>query len=265
MDDGVRLLRELGVEGPDDELRQAVEDYRGHAYSLMLLGTYLHDATDDHDIRRRRDLPALVEGEAHDHHAYHMFEAYQRHLGDDRAELAVLRLLGFFDRPAARELIDVLRAPEGGDLESVTRPLLDLSNAEWNRVLNRLQGSHLLDAGEDGSLDNHPLLREFFAAQLREDFQAAFRAAGYMDYLPCGLLTRAWARHAAGDVDGCKADLDEAQEIAERGGMKLHMTDVLLYRARLFRDRSARDHAAALVEETGYHRRDEELEQLANI
>ena len=41
--------------------------------------------------------------------------------------------------------------------------------------------------------------------------------------------------------------------------MKLHMADIHLHRARLFRDRAALEAAARLIEETGYHRRDEEL------
>lgn len=41
--------------------------------------------------------------------------------------------------------------------------------------------------------------------------------------------------------------------------MKLHMADILLHRARLFSDRAALEAAARLIEETGYHRRDEEL------
>ena len=85
------------------------------------------------------------------------------------------------------------------------------------------------------------------------------RAAASMDHLPRGLLTRAWARHAAGDRAGCAADLDEAQDIADRGGMKLHMTDILLHRARLLGNLTARNDAAALIGETGYHRRDREL------
>jgi hypothetical protein len=66
-------------------------------------------------------------------------------------------------------------------------------------------------------------------------------------------------RFAEGDPDAAKADLDEAWQIAERGGMRLHMADILLHRARLFRDRVALEAAARLIEETGYHRRDEEL------
>jgi hypothetical protein len=41
--------------------------------------------------------------------------------------------------------------------------------------------------------------------------------------------------------------------------MRLHMADVQLTRARLFRDREALASAAELIEKCGYHRRDEEL------
>ncbi|MGH8590198.1 MAG: hypothetical protein ACREXX_13010 [Gammaproteobacteria bacterium] len=85
------------------------------------------------------------------------------------------------------------------------------------------------------------------------------RAAGTMDYVPRGLLIRAWLRFMEGDPDGAKADLDEAWQIAERGSMKLHMADILLHRARLFRDRAALEGASKLIAETGYHRRDAEL------
>lgn len=79
-------------------------------------------------------------------------------------------------------------------------------------------------------------------------------------YIPHGLLTRAWVRHACGDPVGAAADLNEAQRIAARGGMKLHLADIALYRARLFRDRDALLEARRLIEECGYGRRIPELE-----
>jgi hypothetical protein len=85
------------------------------------------------------------------------------------------------------------------------------------------------------------------------------RLAGDVEYIGRGLLTRAWLRCLSGDEPGCWADLDEAWEIAERGPMPLHQADILLYRARLFRDRSALAEARRLIEKHGYHRRDEEL------
>jgi tetratricopeptide (TPR) repeat protein len=88
---------------------------------------------------------------------------------------------------------------------------------------------------------------------------AGLRASGQTDHLPRGLLTRAWLRFLEGDESGARADLDEAWEIAERGPMRLHMADVQLTRARLFRDREALEAAAELIEKCGYHRRDGEL------
>jgi len=79
---GAELLRQLEVAGPEKELRQASQELRGHAYTLMLLGTYLRDATPDHEIRRRKEIPLLQEDAEHGHHARHLFAAYVRHLGD---------------------------------------------------------------------------------------------------------------------------------------------------------------------------------------
>jgi hypothetical protein len=77
-----------------------------------------------------------------------------------------------------------------------------------------------------------------------------------------GLLTRAWLRSALGDPDGARADLAEAQEIAERGPMPLHFADVHLSRARLFHDRAALADARRLVDKHGYGRRRDELADL---
>ncbi len=94
------------------------------------------------------------------------------------------------------------------------------------------------------------------------------RRAGQQDYIPRGLLSRAWLRFVEGDAPDAQTDLDEAWQIAERGPMRLHMADIHLHRARLFHDvtpypwKSAKDDLAdarKMIEECGYHRRDEEL------
>jgi tetratricopeptide (TPR) repeat protein len=85
------------------------------------------------------------------------------------------------------------------------------------------------------------------------------RQAGIMEYLARGLFSRALLRFVEDDTAGCRADLDEAWQITERGSMRLFMADVLLHRGRLFRDKAALAEAAKLIEECGYHRRDEEL------
>lgn len=87
-------------------------------------------------------------------------------------------------------------------------------------------------------------------------------------YINCGLLASSWLSRLDGDNEGAQADLDEAWDIAERGPMRLHMADIHLYRARLFFredkypwDSPQADLIAAekLINDCGYHRRDEEL------
>jgi hypothetical protein len=80
-----------------------------------------------------------------------------------------------------------------------------------------------------------------------------------MDHLPRGLRTRAWLRFLLGDRAGCEADLEEVQEIAERGPVPLHLADLYLTRARLLRDPAALATARDLIATYGYHRRDEGL------
>ncbi len=63
-------------------------------------------------------------------------------------------------------------------------------------------------------------------------------------------------------MEGARADLDEAHEIAERGGMRLFLADVALYRARFFGARAALTEARRLVEECGGGRRLPEIEDL---
>ncbi len=112
---------------------------------------------------------------------------------------------------------------------------------------------------------------------------AGLRESGNQDELPRGLLARAALYRVQGHFAKAWEDLNEVQEIAERGEMRLHLTDFHLEacRLRLAEDgggrseekiRQARGHleqAAALVEETSYHRRDGEVaelrEQLANL
>ena len=95
------------------------------------------------------------------------------------------------------------------------------------------------------------------------------RRAGHQDEIPRGLLARAALHRVAGDTGAARRDLDEAMEIAGRGPMRLYQTDAHLEYARLDLDlgeveaaRTHVDEAAALIEETGYHRRDDELADL---
>ena len=125
------------------------------------------------------------------------------------------------------------------------------------------------------------------------------RAAGHGEFVPRGLLARAAFRRSVGDWDGATRDLDEVEEIAEPGPMRLFLCDMALERARLafakieafaplngliddsppkperpskaerksLHDEAAKQLAIAAeyIKTCGYHRRDEELAELQAV
>jgi hypothetical protein len=102
-------------------------------------------------------------------------ESYQTWLGEG-PELAILRMLGLFDRPADEKALGaLLKSPA---IPSLTESLTDLCPTEWQTILARLRRAKLL-AGEDphnpGQLDTHPLVRGYFGEQLRSQQTNAWK------------------------------------------------------------------------------------------
>jgi len=101
------------------------------------------------------------------------------------------------------------------------------------------------------------------------------RRTGQQNQLPRGLLARAEFYRFTGDRGAARKALDKAREIADPDhdtAMKLFVTDIHLLSARLDLDdgnrQQAQEHVAtarALIEETGYHRRDGELAELEEL
>ncbi len=201
---GVALLQSFGVKGslrrtiPGadgrtlwNELEKLVEDVKGHALTLNLLGSYLRDAHAG-DIRKR-DRLRLAEADAEEQggHAFRVMDAYVESLAnggktaDDRAKgrraLALLRLIGLFDRPATADTLAALWECEA--IAGLTEPLTGISEAQRNLALQRLEDARLVTvsrapgSGVLVALDAHPLLREYFGKRLRDAQPEAWRAA----------------------------------------------------------------------------------------
>jgi len=193
---GVELLKSLGVHGAAAEIEKLVEEVRGHALSLSLLGSFLRGAHGG-DVRKR-DMVRFEEADAEIRggHAFRVMEAYERWFApkesflkkairfatgakapgspEGRQQLAMLHLLGLFDRPAAAELVAVLRRQPV--IPGLTDALAGLSDPQWNLAVARLAECGL--AVSDGeTLDAHPLVREHFGRRLRERTQEAWEAA----------------------------------------------------------------------------------------
>jgi tetratricopeptide (TPR) repeat protein len=184
LDAGVHLLKTFDVRGTAKEFEVLVEDVKGHALTLTLLGGFLKRAF--HGDIRQRDLVKFdkADEKIDGGHAFRTMAAYEKWLlrdgGDEgQREVAVLRLIGLFDRPANVGCLETLRREI---IPGLNEPLTKLSDDDWEFCLSGLEAAKLLTVSRDISgalisLDAHPLLREYFAKQLREQYPDAWRAA----------------------------------------------------------------------------------------
>jgi len=188
--DGAALLHARGATqagaapiGPDDvELRTTSREIQGHALTLSLLGRYLKRAKGG-DIRRRDTVglvPADRDARRHAAKVVAAYETWFAREGEDCArELAALRLLGFFDRPASAALLDALRADP--PIPGLTEPLRSLDADAWSTTLANLEDAGLVQSDghqpdpQTGALDAHPLVREHLAESLRTRHPDAWR------------------------------------------------------------------------------------------
>ena len=172
---GARLLRALNVNGDEENLRRASDEFGGHCLALTLLGSYLTDAYNG-DIRYRNEVSVRLSHDVRQgDHARKVMESYQTWFGEG-PELSVLRMLGLFDRPADEEALESLLQPPA--IQGLTESITGLIPNEWRTILARLRRARLL-AAEDrhntGHLDTHPLVREYFGGQLRSQQAEAWK------------------------------------------------------------------------------------------
>ncbi|HEX3527541.1 MAG TPA: toll/interleukin-1 receptor domain-containing protein [Thermoanaerobaculia bacterium] len=174
----VELLCQLGVDGRESELRAAAEDFKHHALTLTLLGNFLRRAHGG-DVRKRKEIDLHRADETQGGHAFRVIAAYARWLGEG-PELAILRLLGLFDRPADAASLKALRAAP--PIPGLTELLVDLSNEDWRLAVSTLRDHSLLAAADPQkpvnlpeTLDAHPLVRACFAEELESHRLAAWQ------------------------------------------------------------------------------------------
>ena len=237
----------LGVKGTKQERERLAAEVRGHALTLTIIGGYLRDAYGG-DIRQRDRIKLdAADAEEQGGHAFRAMDAYAEWFESDgeRGEqaLAMLRLLGLFDRPAdARCLAALWRAPP---IEGLTELLVGLGEVRRNILLTRLAGAKLVTVNRLGSellsLDAHPSMREYFANALRERQPGAWKAAHKRLYEH---LTATTADKPAPTLD----DLQPLYQAIAHGcfaGMQQEACD------KVYRDRVSRRREAYVVNKLG--------------
>lgn len=180
---GVDLLKAAGVRGPEAELERIVERIDGHALTLNLLGRYLALAHDG-DIRQCDSIEfEKADSSIQGGHAFKTMAAYEKWLAaggkDGLRQLAVLRLLGMFDRPADAGCLAELRGEPA--IPGLTELLVGLSDEDWNLTLSFLSRCGLVSIKKSEqsqpSVDAHPLIREYFARELLRKASKSLEAA----------------------------------------------------------------------------------------
>ena len=173
---GIQLLRHLDVNGTDDEIKQAVRDFDGHALALILLGAYLFKVHNG-DVRKRDRIARLTKEPKYGGHAIRIMESYEA-LFKDQPELDILRVMGVFNGPAESGAVEALRAAP--PIRGLTLKLRDMSFDDWQFALNNLRKAGLLakeDPAMPDTLDCHALIREHFGEKLKEDNPEAWKEA----------------------------------------------------------------------------------------
>ena len=171
---GRALLRVGGVQGTDAELEQTVRAFGRHALAINLLAVYLHDIT-GHHVSHAAEIPDLDIPEDEGKHPRRVMDALARRFGDS-PEVELLRILGLFDRPADSDSLAALRAAPA--IPGLTHHIHSLSEADWLLLIEKLRRMKLIARASHHrltDLDAHPLLREHFGQELKQQHPDAWR------------------------------------------------------------------------------------------
>ena len=239
---GVELLKTLGVRGTVTEFQKLVERVKGHALTLNLLGRYLAKAHGG-DIRKSDQVKfEKADAATQGGYAFKTIGAYERWLNeggkDGACQLAILRLLGLFDRPADVGCMSALRSEPA--IADLTEPLVGLDEEDWNLAVSALEECGLVSrAGQletansklETALDAHPLIREYFAKQLHERKPESWR----------GAHRRLYEHLCATTTEGAQPTLEDLQPLYQavahgcQAGLQQQACDEV-YRDRILRD-----------------------------
>jgi tetratricopeptide (TPR) repeat protein/Mrp family chromosome partitioning ATPase len=195
-EDSSALLNTLGVVGPKPDIEKLILDVKGHALTLNLIGRFLKRACQG-DIRKKYLVDFEKADTGVDGKAFAAIEAYVKWFaaGDERSkqQLAILELLGLFDRPAEMCALSALREPPA--IANITDAIIGLTDLEWHdRITSLIECGLLFDDATTASansrkLDSHSLIRQYFSRQLKKQEAKSWRKAHQRIYK--GLLKAA--------------------------------------------------------------------------
>jgi len=175
---GRALLRDAGVEGTDAELEHAGRAFGNHALAINLLAVYLLHLPDRH-ISHADAIPDLDIPVQAGKHPRRLLAAFARLFGDG-PEVEILHLLGLFDRPADKASLRAVRRPPV--IYGLTDHISKFNDANWLRAVDKLRQYKLIapqSQHRPDDLDAHPIVREHFGQQLKQERPNAWREGNH--------------------------------------------------------------------------------------
>jgi predicted ATPase len=184
-----RILRYRGLRGTARDFQRAVEYLARHPLALTLAAEYLN-TFEESEVGRIDTIPLINEETRAGRHAKSVMAAYEIAFAREGnlLDAELLRILGLFDRPIRRPWMEALcsgpRIP-GFARFGATDP------QELKESIDRLRRWGLLsEVAEDGSIDTHPLIREYYGSKLRTENAPGWKAANEILYrYYCGATT----------------------------------------------------------------------------
>jgi hypothetical protein len=125
-------------------LRTAAREFGGHPLALGLLASFLKE-TQEGDVRRRVRVRAfLADGDnPGQDHAVRVMESIEKEwLARRPVLLAILHIVGLFDRPASGDCQAALRAEPA--IPGLTETIVGADDDKWRRAVSRLRDARLL-------------------------------------------------------------------------------------------------------------------------
>ncbi len=155
--DARSLFKKVGVKGDQEEIDSVIEEYDGHALSLMLLSKYLVEDFAG-DIKKAKEIPPFYSDKEAGGKAHRILLWYAKQLTDQQQ--AFMKIFSLFRRAVSeKDFQGVFRA----EMETeVNQALIEMTEFAFKRMVDNLVDRRLISKAQDNTFATHPLIKNYF-------------------------------------------------------------------------------------------------------
>lgn len=158
--DGCALLRELGVNGSDEDLGKVVEEWDGHALTLSLLASFLTDHQGGNIERIKNISPPTAEEPVYSR-VHRILHRYDSHLKEE--ERTFLMIFSAFRTPVKETAFNKVFRAKKKETKTINAPIAALDDTTFESMILRLKHYRILRYnGQAHHYTIHPLIRAYY-------------------------------------------------------------------------------------------------------